>query len=133
MTVGERFVNELMSRDLPREVLDYEQLQHLKTFDSTGELRAWLSQHVFQRFDDSDEISDMVDQTLIPSNRHAFWTKRKVWAVTAFMAVVSIECSCSRRAAHSSTCSLCSCHWFPGMVARNWFGRRSRIPDIASL
>ncbi|MCA9784111.1 MAG: hypothetical protein KC518_11075 [Candidatus Cloacimonetes bacterium] len=90
MTVGERFVKELMSRDLPRDMLDYEQLQYLKTLDSTGELRAWLSLHVFQGFDDSDEISDIVDQCLIPYNKSRFTSTKMIWAWTIFMGLVTI-------------------------------------------
>lgn len=90
MKTGELFVKELLSRDQPKEILSYEKLQEIKNIDNILELKDALKNSKFHDFDTSKNISDIVDQTLIPYNRSTFLNKTHAWLITIIAILIAI-------------------------------------------
>lgn len=88
--IGELFIKELLSRNQPKEIFSYERLQEIKSIDNIFELKGTLSDSRFYGFDESENISDIVDQTLITLNRRDFLSKISIWFIIIIAILAAI-------------------------------------------
>ncbi len=90
MNVGEQYVKELLTREAGSEFLAYEQFQEIKKITTIPELKKQLCKYRYFEYDSSENMSDIVDQSLIPDQRQVHFDRYKFCMLTLMFALVAV-------------------------------------------